>query len=350
MTNINSLRFITSLNFLTGLLQKIFIIKLPLALAVPPFPFPPCRSHQGNDKLQTEFVIKGQRVRARFPPGGGFTESKNFFLSVACNLGNLTPLVNNRRLLTLPFQGKVSWVKVPEKSSIYYHFKEFKLRMGYLVFSFLTTFLICYYYSFEILYLFVKPLLNYNKNFIFTDLTEAFYTTIQLNLIVSIYMLIPFIMYHIWCFYIPSTFLEERKKYNFFFSAVIILLCISLTFIYCIVLPELYKFLLHFEISTNFMSIQLEARIQSYVKLACKIFLLFSIVFQIPLLFLILLKHGYITSRFLIKNRWQILFVNLLLAAFLSPPDLVFQIVLALCFQIVFEILLLTTFLYKKLK
>ena len=189
MTNINSLRFITSLNFLTGLLQKNFVIKLSLALAVPPLSFLSCRSCQGftfsktfvrnvisnlgNVKLETEFVIKGQKVRAT--------------------------------------------VKVPEKSSIYYHFKEFKLRMSYLVFSFLTTFFICYYYSFEILYLFVKPLLNYNKNFIFTDLTEAFYTTIQLNLIVSIYMLIPFITYHIWCFYIPSTFLEERKKYNFFF-------------------------------------------------------------------------------------------------------------------------------------
>ena len=313
MTNINSLRFITSLNCLIGLLQKNFVIKLPLALAVSLLRFP---------KLQTEFVIKQ-------------TEQ-----------GSQALLVNPLRVR----QGVRATVKIPEKSSIYYHFKEFKLRISYLVFSFLTTFLICYYYSFEILYLFVKPLLNYNKNFIFTDLTEAFYTTIQLNFIVSIYMLIPFITYHIWCFYIPSTFLEERKKYNFFFSAVIILLCISLTFIYCIVLPELYKFLLHFEISTNFMSIQLEARIQSYVKLACKIFLVFSIVSQTPLLFLILLKHGYITSRFLIKNRWQILFANLLLAAFLSPPDLVFQIVLALCFQIVSEILLLTTFLYKKLK
>ena len=313
MTNINSLRFITSLNCLIGLLQKNFVIKLPLALAVSLLRFP---------KLQTEFVIKQ-------------TEQ-----------GSQALLVNPLRVR----QGVRATVKIPEKSSIYYHFKEFKLRISYLVFSFLTTFLICYYYSFEILYLFVKPLLNYNKNFIFTDLTEAFYTTIQLNLIVSIYMLIPFITYHIWCFYIPSTFLEERKKYNFFFSAVIILLCISLTFIYCIVLPELYKFLLHFEISTNFMSIQLEARIQSYVKLACKIFLVFSIVFQIPLLFLILLKHGYITSHFLIKNRCQILFANLFLAAFLSPPDLVFQIVLALCFQVVSEILLLTTFLYKKLK
>ena len=65
MTNINSLRFITSLNFLTGLLQKNFVIKLPLALAVSLLRFP---------KLETEQDTFG----VRFP----------FITSVACNLGN----------------------------------------------------------------------------------------------------------------------------------------------------------------------------------------------------------------------------------------------------------------------
>ena len=236
------------------------------------------------------------------------------------------------------------------KSSIYYHVKELKLRTGYLGFSFLITFFICYYYSFEILYLFVKPFLNYEKNFIFTDLTEAFYTTIQLNFIVSIYILTPFIIYHIWCFFIPSTFLEERKKYNFIFSAIVILLVISVCFTFFLVLPELYKFLLHFEINTTFMTIQLEARIQSYVQLACNIFFLSSIVFQIPLFFFIAFESGLITSDFLIKNRSQVLFINLLLAAFISPPDLLTQILLAICLQLTFEILLMTTFIYKKLK
>ena len=239
---------------------------------------------------------------------------------------------------------------VTEKSSIFFLVLEVKLRMLYLVFSFLITFLICYYYSFEILYLFVKPLLNYNKNFIFTDLTEAFYTTIKLNFIISILTLIPSFVYHVWCFYIPSTFKQERKKYNFFFSAILVLLGASLIFIYFIVLPELYKFLLYFEISTNFMSIQLEARIQSYVNLAFKIFLVFSLFFQIPLIFSVLFKYGFISSCFLVKNRWQIFFANLLLAAFLCPPDLVTQITLTLFFQIIFEILLLSTFLFYCLK
>lgn len=162
--------------------------------------------------------------------------------------------------------------KLHDKSAIYYHIKELKLRIFYLTISFLCTFFSCYYYSFEMIYLFVKPFLAYEKNFIFTDLTEAFYTTIKLNFIISIYTLIPFLIYQFWCFVIPSSFLKERKKYNFFFLTIFVLFNLSLIFVYFLLLPELYKFLLNFEVNTNFMTIQLEARIHSYVELACKIF------------------------------------------------------------------------------
>ena len=97
------------------------------------------------------------------------------------------------------------------------------------------------------------------------------------------------------------------------------------------------------------MIIKLEARIQSYVQLACNIFFS-SVIFQIPLFFFIAFQQKLITSYFLIKNRSQVLFINLLLAAFISPPDLLTQIILALCLQFTFEILLLTLFIYKKLK
>ncbi len=243
-------------------------------------------------------------------------------------------------------QGKLNL----NNSSIYYHGKELKLRGYYLGFSFLITFFICYYYSFEILYLFVKPFLSYEKNFIFTDLTEAFYTTIKLSFIISFYILIPFIIYQFWCFFIPSSFLEQRQKYNFFFITIVILLLMSVSFIYFLVLPELYKFLLDFEITTNFMNIQLEARIQSYVELACKIFLFFSILFQVPLFCIIAFQYDLITSDFLVKNRSHIFLLNLFLSAFISPPDILTQILLALCLQITCEILILIMFIFNKTK
>ena len=243
-----------------------------------------------------------------------------------------------------------STLKLHNKSAIYYHIKEFKLRILYLIISFLCTFFSCYYYSFEMIYLFVKPFLVYEKNFIFTDLTEAFYTTIKLNFIISIYILIPFLIYQFWCFVIPSSFLKERKKYNFFFLTIFVLFNLSLIFVYFLLLPELYKFLLNFEVNTNFMTIQLEARIHSYVELACKIFFFSSLLFQMPITFFLAFKYGFLNTNFLVENRAKIFFINLFLAAFISPPDVLIQILLTLYLQLIIEILLLLMFFYKKLQ
>lgn len=199
------------------------------------------------------------------------------------------------------------------------------------------------------IYLFVKPFLAYEKNFIFTDLTEVFYTTIKLNFIISIYILIPFFIYQVWCFIIPSSFLKERKKYNFFCITIFTLFNFSLIFVYFLLLPELYKFLLNFQVNTNFMSIQLEARIHSYVELACKIFFFSSLLFQLPIIFFLAFKYGLLNTNFLIENRAKIFFINLFLAAFISPPDVLIQILLALYLQLMIEVLLLLMFFYKKL-
>ena len=239
--------------------------------------------------------------------------------------------------------------KLHNRSAIYYHIKEVKLRIFYLIISFLCTFFSCYYYSFEMIYLFVKPFLAYEKNFIFTDLTEAFYTTIKLNFIISIYTLVPFLIYQFWCFVIPSSFLKERKKYNFFFLTVFVLFNLSLIFVYFLLLPELYKFLLNFEVNTNFMTIQLEARIHSYVELACKIFFFSSLLFQMPVIFFLAFKYGFLNTNFFVENRAKIFFINLFLAAFISPPDVLIQILLTLYLQLIIEILLLLMFFYKKL-
>jgi sec-independent protein translocase protein TatC len=340
-------------------INKIGFIYCSTAVILPAF---------ASAKGLTLYKLQSNVYHTFFDYQGDFPVRKNLIINLGAQFTSLPRLRKVYNLDTDFFQRRTLYLtrgvkfrsthnkksfealKAENKSSVYYHIKEVKLRTCYLGFSFLITFLSCYYYSFEILYLFVKPFLSYEKNFIFTDLTEAFYTTIQLNFIVSIYLLIPFIIYQFWCFIIPSSFVEERRKYNFFCTTMLVLLGFSLVFVYFLVLPELYKFLLHFEINTNFMSIQLEARIQSYVQLACKIFFSSSIIFQMPLFFFVAFEYGIINIDFLIQNRPQIMFANLLLAAFLSPPDLITQILLAVCLQLAFEFLLLLTFIYKKLK
>lgn len=205
-------------------------------------------------------------------------------------------------------------------SNFYYHFFEFKLRLSYIIFSFVIAFLTSYYYCFEIIYIYTKPFLHYVKYFIFTDVTEAFYTSVEISFFFSFYAVIPLLLYQFWCFFIPSRFENQRKKVSFRFFFILIFLLLSIVFVYFFLLPKLYIFLLNFQINTSLLHLQLEARIKSYVQLICKIFILVSLFFQLPLIFLLLIKLEKIKMHVVTANRTKFFFscVNNFIVIFTS--------------------------------
>ncbi len=230
-----------------------------------------------------------------------------------------------------------------------YYLFELKLRLNYLIFSLFITFFVCYFYCFEIIYIFTKPFLWYIKYFIFTDLTEVFYTSIEISLFFSFYLIIPLFLYQFWCFFIPSRFESERKKLNFLLFGIFILFVFSIIIVYYVILPKFYQFLLNFQISTNLLNIQLEARIKPYVELVWKIFVFFTFFFQLPLLFLWLIKLNIVKIKTLTKNRIKIFFLVLVFSSLLSPPDVLSQFSITLFLLFFLEILFVLGFFFKKI-
>ena len=227
---------------------------------------------------------------------------------------------------------------------IFFYLAEIRYRFFYYIASFLITFLSCYFYSLELLYLFARPFLHSNhhqiclqKGFIFTNLTEAFHTTLKVCFIWSSAFLLPLILYQFWCFFTPSWYLFERRRALFYlFSVTLLTFLGGLTF-YFLVLPELLDFLLNFKVKTPLFTIQLEARIDSYVRISSGVFLIVESVFQVPLFVCFLYVYGYVNSVFLSSNRKVFLLFFLFLSAFVSPPDPLTQLGLFLFFWLFFE-------------
>lgn len=240
-------------------------------------------------------------------------------------------------------------IKINKNIVLHYHFRELKLRTSYLVFSFLTCFFTCYFYYHEIIFIFINPFLQYSSNFIFTNLNEAFYTSLEIAFFLSLYLLIPIVLYHIWCFSIPSKFVKQRKKLNSFFIFSFVLLIVSVITVYFFVLPNLYEFLLNFKIDTSLINVQLEARIHPYVKLACKILIVFTLLFQFIFFFFLLIQYNLINLSFLAQNRSKIFLVNFIFASLISPPDILLEIIIGLCFQFIMETIIILSFFLKKL-
>ncbi len=230
--------------------------------------------------------------------------------------------------------------------TIFYHFLELKFRFFYFFLSFNITFLMCYLNSFQLIYFFVKPFSNYQKKFIFTDLSEAFYTTLQICLFSSLILIIPLIIYQIWCFFITSCFFFERKMINIFIVLFFIFFCFSCFIIYFLIIPKICQFFFTFEIKSILINLELTARIKSYVNLTFRFFFLLILLFQSPLFILFLYHYKLITSWNLLKNRKYFFFFSFFFGAFFSPPDLYSQFFLAIFLYIFSEFFIWLSFFF----
>lgn len=233
--------------------------------------------------------------------------------------------------------------------TMFYHITELRLRFTYLLLSYIFAFLVCYFYSLEIIYLFVRPLLTYHQNFIFTDLTEAFYTTINMCALASLIVVLPYFFYQIWCFFIPSCFLSERRLFTYIWYIIILLFILGISILYFILLPQLYNFLINFEIKSDWVNVQLQARIQSYVSLVWRFFFISSVLSQLPIICFLLYKLQILSTYILPENRRFILFFCTILSAFLAPPDVYSQLLITFSLLFTFELMIWLIFFFTKI-
>ena len=207
-----------------------------------------------------------------------------------------------------------------------FHSNEIKFKFIYLVISFLLCLIISFEYSDALYYLFVKPFLvvDANRSFLFTDLREGFQTTLHLALLTAGIFVLPYAGYLTWTFWKASLYCYEIQYAYCVFWISWFSLCTYFT--YTLFLPALWKFFIHFELSSGLVQIYLEATIQAY----------FSFTLQIWTCVIM-----FLVSPFLLKEyaayRSIIWFLSLLVVSLISPADLFIQSFVTLSFWLFLE-------------
>ena len=233
-------------------------------------------------------------------------------------------------------------------SKICYHLQELKWRTFYVIISSLNTFIMCYNYQLEMVYLLGKPFLELQQRFIFLELTEAFYTLLKISTLLTVVVILPLSVYHIWSFLIPSFYEIERRRVNSFLLLFIFLFVSEVLFTYFFLLPKVCEFLISFEMTSQVtqsafppvISIEFTAQIGSYVRLIVNLSSLILLLFQIPLCVYFLYSKKVLHVSSFLNNRKFLSLFSLLLSALVVPPDVISQLVVALVFYIVLEILI----------
>jgi sec-independent protein translocase protein TatC len=141
-------------------------------------------------------------------------------------------------------------------------------------------------------------------------------------------------------FIAPGLYRSEKKVIIPFFIASPLLFIIGSALAYYYLIPSAWRFFLSFEQHGN-IPILLEARISEYLSTVLEIVIGFGIAFQLPLIMIILVKLGILTTYTLSSKRKYAIVAIFIIAAILTPPDVFSQISLAIPLLLLYEISLL---------
>jgi sec-independent protein translocase protein TatC len=158
---------------------------------------------------------------------------------------------------------------------------------------------------------------------------------IWVSLILGFILAFPYIMYEIWRFVSPGLHKNERKGSRGFIFVSSFLFFTGVVFSFFMIAPLTAYFVYHFEITGV---IEKNFSFNSYISMITNLLLGISLVFELPILVYYLTKMGLITPEFLKKYRKYSLVIVLIFSAFITPPDVTSQIIVAIPILILYEI------------
>jgi len=204
---------------------------------------------------------------------------------------------------------------------------------------------ICYYYHDLIFSVLIAPLATSmghmgTQRLIYTSLTEAFTTTLKISFLTALFLTLPIILIQVWQFIAPGLYKNERKGFLPFLFATPALFLAGTLLVYFFIMPAAWKFFLGFQTSAGetVLPIQLEARIADYLDLIITLIFAFGICFQLPVVLMLLARAGIIGAETLMTKRKYVLVGIFAVAAVVTPPDILSQIMLAVPLYGLFEL------------
>ena len=234
--------------------------------------------------------------------------------------------------------GKKKAQTPPEEENFISHLTELRDRVIRSLLVILILFGACFYVAPELMKFLAQPLqhaLPPGSHAVFIAGEGAFFTLTKMSLLAAVLLSLPWVLYQAWACVSPGLYAHERRFVGPLIILSVVFLLVGIGFAYSFVLPVAYKFFFSFAEKTGADVMQ---DLQRYWDFTLSIFFGFGLAFQVPVVEMLMIKLGMVSVDDLRQARRYVLVGAFVVAAVLTPPDVLSQFMLAIPLMLLYEL------------
>jgi len=225
------------------------------------------------------------------------------------------------------------------------HLVELRDRLLRMVLAIGIVFLILMPFAQDLYNLLSDPLVRHlpeGQKLIAVGVASPFFIPYKLAMMVAFVLALPYVLYQVWGFIAPGLYQHEKKIVTPLLLSSVALFYVGMAFAYFLVLPMMFSILPGFAPS----NVDVTPDIAEYLDFVMMMFMAFGIGFEMPVATILLITTGIASRETLEQSRPYVIVVAFIVGMFLTPPDVLSQVMLAVPMWLLFEVGLLASRLF----
>jgi sec-independent protein translocase protein TatC len=225
------------------------------------------------------------------------------------------------------------------KAPLLDHLIELRRRLLWAFASLAVAFGVCLYFARPIFGFLVQPLIAAGQNrVIYTAVFEAFFVEIKVAFFAALMVSFPIIASQLWLFVAPGLYAKEKRAFLPFLIMTPFLFLTGAALAYYVAMPLALHYLLGYQGDIGGIQATALPGIGNYLDFSTRFIFGFGVAFLLPVLLMLLERAGIVTRAQLKRGRRYAIVVAFVVAAVLTPPDVVSQLLLAVPLVALYEV------------
>ena len=217
------------------------------------------------------------------------------------------------------------------------HLFELRDRLIRSLVAIVIMFLPCFFYASELYDLVAMPMMKTlpeGSRMIATGVITPFFIPMKIALVAGFLLALPYVLYQAWAFVAPGLYSHEKRLALPLVVSSTVLFFLGMAFCYFFVFGTVFKFIATFAPK----SISVAPDIEAYFNFVLGMFIAFGVTFEVPVVVVVLVMTGLVSVEKLREIRSFVIVGAFIVAAIVTPPDVVSQLLLAIPLCLLYEV------------